>query len=335
MAKSNAHFEFLKQLTLMLEQAGSSMEQVLELSELKHSPSIGSSERVKQESDAVVMLQSAIELTKNPALPLLLGRRFDVTALGSYGFAIMSCTDLGSCMRIMKRYQTTLGAGPEWRILDRGAVLAIRTSIALGSPDQRRVVSELVFSQLCSTVEFLINDRLSGAELQLCYTAPHHAAEYEQLLSIPVTFDQPHNQLLLPKTLLSSPVRTANRDGHEVFLQQCEEMLQGRNKIENTSAAVRRLLLQSAGDFPCIRQTAQHLNVSERTLRRRLEAEASTFRAIKEEVKNILALKYLANTQLTIAEVASLLDYTEAVNFRQAFMRWHGITPIQYRQQKL
>jgi AraC-like DNA-binding protein len=319
----------------MIEQAGSSMEQVLALSELEHNPRMGISERVKQESDAVIMLQSAIELTKNPALPLHLGRRFDVTALGSYGFAIMSCTDLGSCMRIMKRYQTTLGAGPSWRVLDHEAGLAIRTSIALGSPDQRRVVSELVFSQLCSTAEFLINDHLRGAELQLCYTAPDYAAEYEQLLSIPVTFDQPHNQLLLPKTLLSCPVRTANRDGHEVFLQQCEEMLQDRNKIENTSAAVRRLLLQSAGDFPCVRQTAQRLNVSERTLRRRLEAEASTFRAIKEEVKNILALKYLANTQLTIAEVASLLDYTEAVNFRQAFMRWHGITPTQYRQQRL
>jgi AraC-like DNA-binding protein len=76
------------------------------------------------------------------------------------------------------------------------------------------------------------------------------------------------------------------------------------------------------------------LNLSERTLRRRLEAEASTFRAIKEEVKNILALKYLANTKLTIAEVASLLDYTEAANFRQAFIRWQGITPIQYRQQR-
>ena len=335
MAKINPHFEFLKQLTRVIEQAGSSMEQVLALSELKDSPSIGSSERVKQESDAVVMLQSAIELTQNPALPLHLGRFFDVTALGSYGFAIMSCTDLGSCMRIMRRYQTTLGAGPRWRILDHGAVLAIRTSIALGSPDQRRVVSELVFSQLCSSAEFLINDRLSGAELHLCYAAPRHATEYEQLLSIPVTFDQPHNQLLLPKALLSSPVRTANRNGHEVFLQQCEKMLQGRNKIENTSAAVRRLLLQSAGEFPCVRQTAQHLHLSERTLRRRLDAEGSTFRAIKEEVKNILALKYLANTQLTIAEVASLLDYTEAVNFRQAFLRWHGITPIQYRQQRL
>ena len=58
--KNNPHFEFLKQLTRVIEQAGSSMEQVLALSELKDSPSIGSSERVKQESDAVVMLQARL-----------------------------------------------------------------------------------------------------------------------------------------------------------------------------------------------------------------------------------------------------------------------------------
>ena len=73
MAKSHPHFEFLKQLTRVIEEAGSSMEQVLALSELKDSPSIGSSERVKQESDAVVMLQSAIELTQNPAYPYIWG----------------------------------------------------------------------------------------------------------------------------------------------------------------------------------------------------------------------------------------------------------------------
>ena len=73
MAKNNPHFEFLKQLTRVIEQAGSSMEQVLALSELKDSPSIGSSERVKQESDAVVMLQSAIELTKTLPYPYIWG----------------------------------------------------------------------------------------------------------------------------------------------------------------------------------------------------------------------------------------------------------------------
>jgi AraC-like DNA-binding protein len=118
-----------------------------------------------------------------------------------------------------------------------------------------------------------------------------------------------------------------------VFQQQCEELLRNHNKIENTSAAIRRALLHSAGDFLNARQAARSLNMSERTLRRRLDAEATSFREIKEEMKAILARKYLANTKLTVAQVANLLDYTETVNFRQAFVRWHGITPSQYRQQ--
>ena len=57
------------------------------------------------------------------------------------------------------------------------------------------------------------------------------------------------------------------------------------------------------------------------------------WRAVTEEVKNTLAQEYLTNTQLTVAEIAQLLGYTETVNFRQAFVRWYGVTPGQYRHQ--
>ena len=103
-----------------------------------------------------------------------------------------------------------------------------------------------------------------------------------------VKFDQPYCQLLLPRQLLNRNARTANPAGHVVFLQQCEELLRSLNKVENTSAAVRRLLLQSAGDFPNIRQVAESLHVSERTLRRRLKDELNSFCAVTEEVKNTL-----------------------------------------------
>jgi len=333
MAENKVQFEFIKLLGGSVKRAGGSMEQVLAMSGLERTPVIGGDERIKQESDAVALLQSAIELTKDPTLPFRLGHRFDVTSLGSYGFAIMSCGVFGDCLSVMKRYQKTLGAGPNWRVLDQGDGIAIRTTITLGSADQRRVASELVFSQLCSTAEFLINRPLQQAELHLCYPAPSYAAEYQRLLAIPVIFDQPHSQLIVPKNLLNSPVRNVNPAGHMVFLQQCEVLLRSQHRVENTSTAVRRLLLQSAGDFPSAGQTARSLNLSERTLRRRLDAEANSFRAIKEEVKKILAQNYLANTELSVAEIAILLGYSETVNFRQAFVRWHGITPSQFRQQ--
>jgi AraC-like DNA-binding protein len=52
---------------------------------------------------------------------------------------------------------------------------------------------------------------------------------------------------------------------------------------------------------------------------------------ICDEVRNVLARQYLAATELTVAEIASLLDYSEPVSFRRAFVRWNKMTPIAYR----
>jgi AraC-like DNA-binding protein len=112
-------------------------------------------------------------------------------------------------------------------------------------------------------------------------------------------------------------------------------MLRGLNSVEKTTAAVRQVLIQSAGDFLDIAQVAQSLHMSERTLRRRLQAESTSFRSTFEEIRDLLAREYLAETQLTVAEIAHLLDYSETVNFRRAFVRWNGVTPIGFRKQHM
>jgi len=119
-----------------------------------------------------------------------------------------------------------------------------------------------------------------------------------------------------------------------LFHQQCEEMLRSLSSGEKTTNEVRRLLLQSAGDFLDSSQVAGRLNMSERSLRRKLNAESVSFRTLFEEVRDLLATEYLAKTDLTVAEIAHLLSYSETVNFRRAFMRWNGITPSEYRLQK-
>jgi AraC-like DNA-binding protein len=120
-----------------------------------------------------------------------------------------------------------------------------------------------------------------------------------------------------------------------VFQQQCEEMLRGLYSAEETTAAVRQLLIQSAGDFLDIAQVAERLHVSERTLRRRLDAESTSFRTVFDEIRDLLAREYLSKTELTVADIAHLLDYGETVSFRRAFSRWNGVTPGTYRQQKM
>jgi AraC-like DNA-binding protein len=128
------------------------------------------------------------------------------------------------------------------------------------------------------------------------------------------------------------PVKTADISNHVVFNLQCEEMLNGLTSAEETTAVVRQLLMESAGEFFNISQVAERLFVSERTLRRRLKSESTSFKAVLEEVRNLLAQKYLSQTDLSVGDIAHMLDYAETVNFRRAFRRWNNEIPSHYRE---
>ncbi|MEZ5481772.1 MAG: helix-turn-helix domain-containing protein [Porticoccaceae bacterium] len=72
--------------------------------------------------------------------------------------------------------------------------------------------------------------------------------------------------------------------------------------------------------------------ISKRTLARRLDAEESSFRVLREEILANLAADYLRDTDLTVEAIAAILNYHDSSSFRRAFKRWHNVTPQQFRQ---
>lgn len=77
---------------------------------------------------------------------------------------------------------------------------------------------------------------------------------------------------------------------------------------------------------------AGQLNLSPRTLHRRLAEEGSSFRAIKDALRRDLALARLAKTDAPISQVAADLGYADPSAFYRAFMEWTGMAPAHYRR---
>lgn len=94
---------------------------------------------------------------------------------------------------------------------------------------------------------------------------------------------------------------------------------------------VRMLLLARPGFFPDIDYVAEKLDMSARTLRRRLNGEGTNYRDLLDEIRFGLAREYLGGTRLPMAEIAHLLGYGESGNFSHAFRRWSGCSPMQWR----
>ncbi|MDH3762549.1 MAG: helix-turn-helix transcriptional regulator [Gammaproteobacteria bacterium] len=82
-------------------------------------------------------------------------------------------------------------------------------------------------------------------------------------------------------------------------------------------------------------EIASSINLSQRSLQRRLAEQDLSFVRLLEDTRRDLSREYVRDPQRSINEVAYLLGFSEPGNFSRAFRRWYGQTPSQYRQQGL
>jgi AraC-like DNA-binding protein len=85
---------------------------------------------------------------------------------------------------------------------------------------------------------------------------------------------------------------------------------------------------------PCTAsRVAALLNVHERTLNRRLQAEGTSFSQLRDGVLHTMAMQMLGASSMPLADVAMALGYSEASAFIRAFTRWSGQTPDRWRRE--
>jgi AraC-like DNA-binding protein len=94
---------------------------------------------------------------------------------------------------------------------------------------------------------------------------------------------------------------------------------------------VRDLLRAALPELPPAAAVAHLLNLSERTLHRRLAEEGTNFRAIRDAMRRDIALARLAKTQTPVGRIASDLGYAEPSAFYRAVLGWAGCSPSLYR----
>jgi AraC-like DNA-binding protein len=76
---------------------------------------------------------------------------------------------------------------------------------------------------------------------------------------------------------------------------------------------------------------ARDLGMSSRTLQRRLSQQGLSYQRVLDRVRRETAEKSIADSALSIGEIAYLVGYSEPAAFHRAFRRWTGTTPQTYR----
>ena len=329
MAVNAPHATAAKAFRLRLASLGISPLEVIETASLGR----GATASVQSPPTVYEVLETAVAMSGDTTLAIKIGNGLDLAGYGTYGFALMSCSDMDAALELFLRYGQTFLKSCSWhRSVSKDGII-LRLQQDTGTSYQKMLVTELAFSQMYFASKLLVARPAEGIRVHFSYPKPAHFGVYEKNWLLPMEFDQEHTQIFMADQWLRQRVRTGDPTTNVLFSQECEELVSGMTEVDETTANVRRLLIHSAGSFLRISEVAEKLHITERTLRRRLTAEGTNFRTIFDDIRNTLARNYLSKTSLSVVEIADILNYSEATNFHRAFQRWNSTTPADYRHQ--
>jgi AraC-like DNA-binding protein len=142
----------------------------------------------------------------------------------------------------------------------------------------------------------------------------------------------PSNACLFDRALLDRPMRRADPLMQMAFETRAKELLEHQRAHQGVVGRVRDVVRgQLGGGEPSMASSARAMAMSTATLRRRLAAEGTSFTDILDGVRSELARVYLSDPNLSTREVAFLLGYSHAKAFYEAFRRWTGEAPSDFR----
>lgn len=102
---------------------------------------------------------------------------------------------------------------------------------------------------------------------------------------------------------------------------------------EGVSARVVDALQKRVGHSPmAIEHIAEDLNLSKRTLQRRLQQQDSSFAQLRDSLRFHYAIKYLIEDHMSVDAVSTALDFSDRTSFTNAFKRWTNLSPSVFRK---
>lgn len=286
--------------------------------------------RVSQSQAAEFVTRAMIE-SGEPGLGIMLARELKLPLHGALGTAVMSSRTLQEALDLMTRYLTL--RAPHLTVTRRKGSSHVHYSVScevdLG-PLQGFILDAMLFG--CVTMgEQLTGAPVAGSRVQRRGPEPAYFHRFRQRIAVPVDYGAAEDALVVPISSLSLPVRFSDDQLAITARAQCEQALRELTADAGFACRVRRVIETSHPFPPKLARVAGTLFVSERTLKRRLQEEEASFQALVDQVRLERAGDLLANTGMTLGQIADALGYADAANFTRAFKRWTGDSPSHYR----
>jgi len=281
-------------------------------------------------SDYDAMLTRAVDVVGDPAMGVRSARFFNPSYLGALGLAWMASSSLRTAMHRAARLRRMFNEQILLELVESPdrVRLVYRMTQPFSSPD---VIGDAHVANLLQLCRIIYGPDLQPLEVTLSLPAPADPEPWLAHYGPAVRFGQEDNSFTISAKDADTPLTGSNPELVAIHEEVIERYLMklDRNNILN------RIRLHLMDELPSGRVTegdmAKTLNMSKRTLHRKLQDNQETFGSILAQVRQDLATRYVRNPEFSITEIAFLLGYNDTSAFSRAFRNWFGRSPTDAR----
>lgn len=279
-------------------------------------------------------MENAAIIADDPLLGVRLARSCGPETLGAVGFLFLSSRTLAEALSNFCAYLNLLQDTTDFQFSQDRQSIAFHYQM-YGVPDsdcRQDVEFSLALTSRMIRIYGGPDVEISGISFRHSPSVP--VADYERLLKAETRFNQESNSVVVPATLARIRGRALDSGLSGILKDFLDEELKRRGRIKTFTDQIRHVLLGGRVAAPVTAlKVARYLGISQATLYRRLKAESTTFGKLAEEVNFEIAKNYLAESALSVTQVAHIVGFAESASFTRAFTRWTGgTTPSSYRK---
>ena len=277
------------------------------------------------------LLERCAELSGCPHFALILAQAQSASSLGMVGELLPHCADVGTALAHLQNFLHLHDrAGIATRTIDGHSATFGYTLFAgpMAGVDQiydgTMVIAQNIMRLLCGS-------QWKARAVLLSRRRPENLRPYKQAFQCPIEFDAESSALVFPASDLRLPVAGADPDRFKLLKERLEDIRSQHDLdlVAQTRRVVQAMLVLRRCSLSGV---ARELSMNPRRLNRLLEREGSTYRQLLDEARCGFALRLICLTDLSLGQIAVVLDYSSASAFTHAFKRWKAVSPLAWRR---
>lgn len=268
-----------------------------------------------------------------PHVGLELGKMAQPVHSGALGYLIPASANVLQALDAFQRYQRILYEGATSSFSATSHHIHIEWPLDYGY--STRASDDTLFAGLVTFIRRGTgNADAHPQRVGFIHAKPDDMRPYDDFFQCDVVFNQANNFITFAAKLGATPMLYADAGLVNILSEKIDSDLAQMPQTEVFLRWFYQHLLMAMGEGePTVKNIAQRMAISPRTLFRRLQSHQLHFNDVLASTRRQLAQQYLRDG-LAHAEIAQQLGYSDQSAFSRAFKAWTGITPLAFQKTK-